>query len=171
MYSPDLATECQVAAGAAVHSIGWLERGHDFRRARALPAFVAQLRSHVTDGGRWLPVVSAGIHTCDLGGCERASGAQHVIIPSHTCVYVAPELVLHYVEQHDYAAPQEFVDAVIACPEQSSDGYVELLAPFGTIWRLNAQGVARVAKAARMRREEAAHLAAQLEANKGSFKW
>jgi hypothetical protein len=72
MYVPDLATACDVATGEVVRAIGWLERGKPFATGRAEPRFVAALRSHVDDVGKWLPVMSPGVHFCDLGGCQRA---------------------------------------------------------------------------------------------------
>jgi len=163
VYAPDLATECQVARGPAVRAIGWLERGQAFPTGPVDPRFLAALRAQFDN--RWLPVVSAGMHACDLGGCGGAAGAQHVIIPSRDCVYIAPELIDHYVEAHAYAPPAEFVEAVLACPAQSSDAYVELLLPFAGIWRLDAAAVRRIATHARERPEREA------DAGTGGFRW
>jgi hypothetical protein len=125
----------------------------------------------VSDPGRWLAVVSAGVHACDLGGCDRTSGTQYVIIPARTRVYVAPDLVAHYVEAHSYLPPSEFVDAVLACPEQSSDAYVELLLPFAGVWNLDEAIVRRIASRAPESRKAHAARLAQFEANRGHFKW
>lgn len=161
MYTPDLATACQVARGPAVRAIGWLERGQPFPTGPVDPRFLAALRAQLTN--RWLPVVSCGVHACDLGACGGAAGAQHVIIPSPRCVYVAPDLVAHYVEAHAYAPPAELVDAVLACPAQSSDAYVELLLPHAGIWNLDEVAVRRIAAAARE--------AAAPPAREGGFRW
>lgn len=171
MYSADLATECQVAHGPAVRAVGWLEHGHAFPTGPILKSFISALRAHVTDAGRWLAVVAAGGHSCDLGGCDRSAGTQHVIIPTKHCVYVAPDLIVHYVEAHSYAPPNEFVEAVLACPEQSSAAYVELLVPFASTWRLDAAGVHRIAAGAPERRRERAEADARREAGQGGFKW
>jgi hypothetical protein len=171
MYSPDLATECLVAAGSAVRAIGWLELGRAFPTGAVSDAFVSALRAHVTDPGRWLAVACAGSHRCDLGGCDGQRGAQHVVIPSRSCVYVAPDLVVHYVEVHSYCPPQEFIDAVLACPEQSSEAYVELVIPFAKIWNLDEATVRRVASDAPAMRRARADTDARQEANKGGFKW
>ena len=97
---------------------------------------------------------------------SRRRGAV-LIIPSATYVYVAPDLVVHYVEAHQYAPPPEFVAAVLACPEQSSDAYVDMLVPFAAMWRLDADGVRRVAS-------QAIAFRAKVEAalkGEGGFKW
>jgi len=110
-----------------------------------------------------MPFESAGVHFCDLGGCRRAGGSGVVIIPSRACVYVAPDLVEHYVEQHQYAPPAELVAAVLACPAQSSEAYIDLLLPFARIWSLDGDGVRRIGAEARSRR--------QPHAGEGGFKW
>lgn len=94
-----------------------------------------------------------------------------MIIPSTTCVYVAPDLVVHYVEQHQYSPPTEYIAAVLTCPEQSSDAYVDLLAPFAGIWSLDADRVRRIAADAPNRRRAHTEAIAQHESNKGGFKW
>jgi hypothetical protein len=104
------------------------------------------------------------VHFCNLGGCARAGGSRFLIIPSTTCDYVAPDLVAHYVEQHEYSPPTEFVTAILACPEQSSEAYVELLLPFAGIWSLDAATVRRIASDAATRRIEAT-------SNKGGLTW
>ncbi len=167
MYTTDLAHECLVAKGPAVRAIGWLEKGRPYTIAGAEPRFLAALRQHALDPGRWLPFASAGVYVCDLGGCERAGGAQFVVIPSRSCVYVAPELVVHYVEHHRYSPPTEFVDAVVACPEQSSDAYVDLLLPFAGVWALDEQRVRRIAAS----RHELRRIRAEHDSATGGFRW
>jgi hypothetical protein len=162
MYSPDLSTACEVASGEPVRAIGWLERGRSFPTGSVDQRFLAVLQKHVEGPGRWLAVVSCGVHFCDLGGCPRAGGSQYVIIPSATCLYVAPDLVVHYIADHRYSPPNEFVAAVLACPEQSSDAYVDLLLPFAGIWSLDADGVRRIASR-RVRTEP--------DPNQGNFRW
>jgi hypothetical protein len=38
-------------------------------------------------------------------------------------IYVAPGLIYHYVVAHHYCPPQEFIRAVIRCPEPTSSTY------------------------------------------------
>jgi hypothetical protein len=126
-----------------VRAIGWLERGSPFPTGNTDRALLRMLEAH-TAPGRWMPFVSPGVHFCDLG-CKRAGGTGFIVIPSSTCVYVAPDLVGHYVEVHRYRPPDEFVAAVLTCPEQSSEAYVELLLPFAEVWRLDEHGVRAIA--------------------------
>jgi len=175
MYAPDLATTCQFASGPAVRAIGWLENGKPIPTGETDPQFLVALRAHATDPCRWLPFAFAGMHFCDLGDCERISGSQCVIVPAPSCLYIAPDLIVHYVEQHSYAPPAEFIAAVLACPEQCSDDYVALLLPFASTFRLDADGVRSIAADAPARRkvhaEAVAERLARDLANRGNFKW
>jgi len=94
------------------------------------------------------------------------------VIPSQSCVYIAPDLVVHYIEAHRYAPPTEFVEAVLACPEQLSDAYVELLLPFVSSWGeyLDADRLRqRSVEAAQRRREHAEYV--KMIGDKGRGFW
>ena len=43
------------------------------------------------------------------------------------CILVAPSLVLHYIDAHQYLPPAEFISAVLRCPEVGSPEYVRAL--------------------------------------------
>jgi hypothetical protein len=61
-------------------------------------------------------------------------------------VYVAPELIIHYIEEHRYLPPPAFCGAVVACPPINSAVYFQALRrnPIGDVakdvprtwWRL-----------------------------------
>jgi hypothetical protein len=79
-----------------------------------------------------------GFHCCEF--CPPRSdgrftrGHRNVWIPADSVVYVAPELILHYIEAHGYRPPDEFITAVIACPEQGSETYRERMRQFPAWW-------------------------------------
>jgi hypothetical protein len=134
----DLSTECQVDRGEHVRAIGWLSEGHRFPTGRVPAEFLTALRSHVHSA--WQPVVAMGPHFCEF--CAKAStpekrvgGARNVWIPASFVVFVAPELVVHYVEAHNYRPPEEFISAVLLCPQQDSPEFHALLARFQCWWR------------------------------------
>ncbi|AWM39925.1 hypothetical protein C1280_24920 [Gemmata obscuriglobus] len=134
MFFPDLGTTCQVDRGDHVRAVGWLHPDHSFPTGPVPPGFSAALRAHAYDS--WQPVLAMGPHFCELcshpaPGADRAGGARNFWIPSMSVVYVAPELIVHYVEDHQYQPPEEFVAAVLACPPQKSDAFLEMLRPFG----------------------------------------
>lgn len=125
MYFHDLATETGIASGPRIRAIGWLSNRHSFPTGDSSEDFVKMLRvicARWGDGGRALGWPCAcGLHTCELCGKFHASG--NVGVPTDSVLFVAPEMVLHYVEQHRYRPPQEFVDAVLSCPLPGSPEY------------------------------------------------
>jgi hypothetical protein len=89
----------------------------------------------------WQPAVSAGLHPCDL--CvyrPEKQGTKNLFVPGDQRVYVAPELILHYVNAHGYRPPQEFCEAAIACPAMRSAEYRRALISAGGPGFLRAVG-------------------------------
>ena len=58
-------------------------------------------------------------------------GASNVFVPADEGVYVAPSLVLHYVDAHEYAPPEAFQRAVEACPPMRSIDYLKAIERHG----------------------------------------
>lgn len=141
MHFPDLATTCPVDSGSHIRAIGWLENGHTFStssktawlwRVMTRWRFQFAFRAHARSA--WQPVCFMGVHMCDLcppNQWEKFAGSSNVWIPTTDCVFVAPELVAHYVSAHDYQPPPAFVAAVLTCPPQSSPAFFDLLRGHG----------------------------------------
>jgi hypothetical protein len=62
------------------------------------------------------------------------SGVYNLFVPGKKCVYVAPELVLHYIDAHDYSPPKVFQKAVLACPRMLSRDYLHAVVKNGASW-------------------------------------
>jgi hypothetical protein len=113
-----------------VLNIGWLSKNHAFPQGRSDPSFVAKLERLVAS-----PIMlSRGSHLCEF--CPRpptvlSKGGIPMLAPAPgttgngqirvnyrkggaLVAYMAPVLVLHYVLEHHYLPPQEFIDAVNA---------------------------------------------------------
>jgi hypothetical protein len=117
-YRQDLSTRVLVWRGERVRAIGWLEGNHSYRRGAVPASFVDRLKQHVRSA--YQPVKIWGWHDCTL--CPRdgaARGASNVMIPTPELLYIAPGMVVHYIEDHDYHPPEEFIEAVLACPTKS----------------------------------------------------
>jgi hypothetical protein len=119
-------------------AVGWLEQGHNYSQAVVDGVVVDKLTQLL--GSAWQPGGGyKGFHTCDFcPGAGRPSvfvrypkviqlGATNVFIPGEGVIYVAPSLILHYIDDHNYAPPAAFCDAVLACPPMGSDDYFNAL--------------------------------------------
>ncbi len=130
MYFPDLGTECGADRGPYVRAIGWLDGEHPFTRGTCSPDFIAALREHVASA--WQPFAAAGMHEREL--CANARTAGNLWIPASDVVYVSPEMIVHYVEAHEYRPPDAFIQAVLAYPTQGSREYCDLMRRFPALW-------------------------------------
>ena len=66
-----------------------------------------------------------------IGDNDIMLGAANVFVPSDEAIYVAPSLVLHYIDAHAYLPPEEFRRAVEACPPMRSIEYLKALRRHG----------------------------------------
>jgi len=143
MYYADLSTKCQVDAGPKVRAVGWLGNyngllgrfgaQHRFTVGEVDIVIVDTLRDHIRNA--WQPIQAFGFHSCEFCQDPHATGGWNIWIPTRSLIYVAPELIVHYIEAHRYLPPYEFIDAVMRCPPQNSDEFFELLSGFDNWWK------------------------------------
>ncbi|WP_234731832.1 DUF7919 family protein [Acidocella facilis] len=128
MYFPDL-TPYQYACAEpqlGLLNIGWLSGEYPFPQGIPNEDFVAVLRKLVATPVR----LFRGSHLCEFcpkpptilskGGIPMlaplpgttGNGEIHIKTANNT-TYVAPVLILHYVTDHHYLPPQEFIDAAL----------------------------------------------------------
>ena len=50
-------------------------------------------------------------------------GCTNLYVPTNQVVYVAPSMIVHYIDAHSYLPPTEFCDAVMLCPAMRSMEY------------------------------------------------
>jgi hypothetical protein len=131
-HFPDLGTATQIASGPHVRAIGWLSAEHPYAKGFAPLTFVDRLRFLCDQWGRSVEAlhwgVFAGFHTCEF--CKKFRRSGNLGVPAGTVLFVAPEMVVHYVAEHDYLPPQEFVDAVLAAPDPGTEDYRRAVQPF-----------------------------------------
>src|SRR5436190_1046779 len=117
-WYPDLGNETDVISGAHVRAIGWLTSAQPFPTGPTSVEFQDALDAQVRNRAEskkalefgWL----AGGQDCEFCGKCYCSG--NLGIPSGAVLYVAPEMIGHYVNAHSYAPPGEFIEAVMRCP-------------------------------------------------------
>ena len=131
-FIPDLAEKSMVDAGPHIRAIGWLDGKHNFPTGKSSAAFIHKLRQLAEKCHEssfllgWQHLL--GFHTCELCGKFRSAG--NLGVPAGELLFVAPEMITHYVEQHDYLPPQQFIDAVHKSPIPGSTEYEQAVTPF-----------------------------------------
>lgn len=112
---------------AGVLNVGWLARGHEFAVGAVPEGLVGALRRLIKSPENLyrgyhrcefcpeppLVVGSNGLRLRGPPGETEGNGEIRVAGPNGL-VYVAPVLVAHYVEAHNYRPPQEFISAVMS---------------------------------------------------------
>ena len=51
-------------------------------------------------------------------------------VPAGDKIYYCPEMIAHYVADHAYLPPPEFVQAIMACPLPGTPEYADVAEPF-----------------------------------------
>lgn len=138
-YFPDLSPYSYFRHERGTWNVGWLDADHPFETAAPSQELLDAL---------WLflktPVVQTrGFHTCEL--CLRAplpedkrsrstiarrgdeqlqiGTAEIRVFGERGVSYAAPTLIYHYVSEHHYKPPDEFVRALLAGPHPPSEEY------------------------------------------------
>lgn len=129
----DLSTSCMVEEGPHVRAVGWLNPLFPFDTGDVSPELISKLREHCTNP--FQPMRLRGYHDCEFKLDEstecKATGLKNIWIPSaNGYLYVAPEMIVHYIEVHSYRPPEEFVHAVLSAPAQKSPQYWQMMAQF-----------------------------------------
>jgi hypothetical protein len=112
-----------------VRTIGWLENGHEHQKGQVDEQSLFNLRKLLVMSPRSAKQAK-GFHICDLcvptedrlarpkitfEGKELTLGSSELWIPSASSknlIYAAPNLIYHYIVEHSYLPPNEFLDAV-----------------------------------------------------------
>lgn len=137
MYFKDLTTYKYMDKEEALN-IGWLKKGHFFKTGEVPEEFIEKLWRYL----RYPIQVCRGFHMCDF--CKNTkTGMPTVTFKGETRkvgyyeirvygqdekLYAAPSLIIHYILQHHYKPPQEFIDAVIYSDAHSKEYYQKILA-------------------------------------------
>lgn len=117
-----------------LYAIGWLEDPHPFLRGAAHAGLLERLRALVANArALYSQYYFRGVHDCSICLAEQQISPgppwsqENIFVPGVDVVYVAPGGIIHYVEAHAYVPPQQFVEAVLACPDYGSPEYEHAL--------------------------------------------
>jgi len=106
--------------GLEIFNVGWLDEGNEFRVGKASRGFQTALQELC----EYPIVLHRGLHCCcycyGKAGREKRQGkpiargnGQIRVLGANGRWYAAPTLVYHYVVDHGYLPPEEFIDAVL----------------------------------------------------------
>jgi len=104
-------------------AVGWLGEGKPFSQGQVSDAFVKRLGALMQRFEQ--PFFFMGAHACELcpASGPRASGQYNLWVPGNGVIYVVPYLIQHYIHEHHYRPPDEFLDAVLRCPDTDTSEY------------------------------------------------
>lgn len=110
MYFPDFHIEKAYNGRLQLVKIGWLDT-QNYTKGEVSQEFLEKLKE--------IPfsIRTKGWHDCPF--CSKAKSSNQYYIPlkgdiTGRIFYDAPEMIIHYCEEHNYLPPQEFIDAVMA---------------------------------------------------------
>jgi hypothetical protein len=127
-YYPDLsesrrAYPLKLPFNKVLH-VGWLAKGHEYPTGETDAAVIGKLKV-LAELPRTPKIQTLGFHPCHF--CDNRFihvtcvqrevplGSAELLIPStHDVVYTTPDLVIHYIAEHGYRPPDEFIEAVKA---------------------------------------------------------
>ena len=146
-FFPDMGCESSVVCGPHVRAVGWLHPDYPYTMGAVPAEFLTRLKEFISRSNDVEEALyfgaAGGFHTCEF--CGRAHGTANIGVPSGELLFVAPEMVVHYIERHDYSPPPEFVVAVFQSPLPDSEEYQLITEPF---WHLHQAMVEQMMNAA-----------------------
>lgn len=107
-----------VKSGKHLRSVGWLDADHPFTRGDVSSDFLLRLEEFVRQWHdsdiSFSDMGTCGAHTCEL--CKETYSFGEVCVPAGPLLYVAPAMILHYIVDHHYRPPDQFIAAVMSSP-------------------------------------------------------
>jgi hypothetical protein len=158
-YYPDLAPLDYFTPGETfdgrLRAVGWLSPEHDFESGD-LPELVIKQLLDLLENGRPL-FGTFGFHPCLF--CPSWSdrvvedprmvpapptifhhkdvklnlGGRELWLPVGDLMYVAPDLILHYITEHGYRPPDEYLNALSSGPTPGGAAYLAAIAAFSDL--------------------------------------
>lgn len=131
--------------------IGWLDSQHQYPVGTVSEKFIARLWEFC----RYSVTECLGRHYCEFcprviinkqilpfgefiqfeilkihrdGITIKPGDGEIIVLGKNNNVYYAPNLIYHYVVDHSYLPPEEFIQAVLTCPLPTSDEYKKIAA-------------------------------------------
>lgn len=151
-YYPDLTSYCYIShlIRPSTLNVGWIE-GNCFEKGTLSDDVLDKLwRFCQCSIGQ-----TRGFHVCNLPGCEQRTwsagphkssrGEATVLLGSaeirvfgkNGYIYAAPDMIYHYVIDHLYMPPEEFIEALLISPLPGAQEYFDRLKLLQLEWADN----------------------------------
>jgi len=101
--------------GVKMIKIAWLDKGKPYTKGKCPPEFLEKLKKQdpaaYTKGWHDCPF-------CETRSKETTSSTQFQWPIKGKTYYDVPFMIIHYIEEHGYLPPQEFIDFVMTLPDE-----------------------------------------------------
>ena len=117
-------------------AVGWLEHPHPCSTGPSDGDILELLDRWVNSSWDYYSSYAfRGLHECSLcmatgrpsPGLLEIRSHLNLWIPGSSAIYLAPAMITHYIRDHGYRPPSEFVEAVLSCPEYGTPEYCSAL--------------------------------------------
>lgn len=143
-YYPDLSDYVYTLSGSrpGTRNVGWIDTEHEFNVGAVDQDVLSKIWAHT----RISVIQTRGIHMCSFCSPETAvvernsvdnfllgSAEIRVLLPSGG-VYSAPDLLFHYIREHSYRPPDQFLTDLAICVDPGSQEYIQQLNELKLEW-------------------------------------
>ena len=113
-------------------SVGWLHPDFEFSKGAVPADFLVRIKEFSEKCGPSIEALglgaAGGYYPCQF--CRNFATTGIFGVPDGERIFFAPKMIAHYIEEHNYAPPAEFIAAVLACPLPGTKDYEIAAAPF-----------------------------------------
>jgi hypothetical protein len=133
------------ADAVPLRNVGWLDADHEFRKEEPTPQLLDAIWEHCSTQ----VIPTRGLHCCEIcaaptnlftrHGTKLLLGSGEIrVFNAAAEAFAAPNLIYHYILDHHYRPPEQFLQAIEGGPHPRSQEYRQLLERLGGAWRENA---------------------------------
>lgn len=116
-------------------AVGWLRRGKPFPTGKTPPQLLQRLVPFCHPDAivaPWPKPLPSGLDNRPLDpitihGVTLELGRGEIRVMGDETIYAAPDLIIHYIQNHQYLPPEPFIDAVMNGPSPSSPEFRALI--------------------------------------------
>lgn len=106
-------------------AVGWLEWGREYPTGAVSEENYLHLQSLLQEP--FEPIGLLGSFLCEFCDRNPPAGSANLFVPHDGDILVAPELILHYIDTHDYMPPERFLNAIMELPAANGNDYEQSL--------------------------------------------